>query len=80
MIKTERVIVRKFTEEDIENLYQVLSDSEVMVHIEPVFDSNKTKDFVSKYGLIDNPSIYAIEHINDNKVIGHFIENKSDNE
>ena len=38
---TKRCVIRNFRPEDSEDLYNVLSDAEVMKYIEPVFDMEK---------------------------------------
>ena len=46
MIFTKRCILRRMSLEDAEDLYSVLSDSEVMKYIEPPFDMEKTLEFL----------------------------------
>lgn len=70
---TDRCFVRNLKIEDSEDLYKVLSDPEVMKYIEPVFDFEKTKDFIKNAGLCKPPLVYAIEWKKTGKVIGHLI-------
>ena len=70
---TKRCKIRNFRPEDTENLYEVLSDAEVMKYIEPVFNMEKTADFIKNAGLCELPLVYAVEFSETGKVIGHLI-------
>lgn len=70
---TERCLIRNFRPEDVDDLYQVLSDESVMKHIEPVFDREKTAAFIRTAGLCEPPLVYAIVWKITGKVIGHAI-------
>ena len=72
-LETKRCIIRNFRSEDAKELYTALSDEEVMRFIEPVFDMEKTKEFIENYGLCAKPRIYALEWRETNGVIGHVI-------
>lgn len=58
MIETERLILRKYTIEDFEALYEIVSDPETMQHYPAPFDCERTKGWISwnlenyeKYGF-----------------------------
>ena len=58
MIETERLILRKYTIEDFEALYEIVSDPETMQHYPAPFDVDRTKGWISwnleyyeKYGF-----------------------------
>ena len=70
---TKRCVIRNFRPEDSEDLYNVLSDAEVMKYIEPVFDMEKTMDFIKNAGLCEPPLVYAVEFSETGRVIGHLI-------
>lgn len=70
---TKRCMIRNFRQEDEKDLYKVLSDAEVMKYIEPVFDMEKTTDFIKNAGLCEPPLVYAVEILETGKVIGHLI-------
>ena len=53
--------IRRFEAEDLQSLYELLSDEEVMRYIEPPFTFEQTRAFLEKSGLTDNPLIYAVE-------------------
>ena len=60
--------IRKFTESDYQNLYDTISDPDVMSYIEPPYSAEKTKAFLFKAGLCDNPQIFAAENDEGNYV------------
>lgn len=70
---TKRCMIRNFRQEDGKDLYEVLSDAEVMKYIEPVFDMEKTTDFIKNAGLCEPPLVYAVEILETERVIGHLI-------
>ena len=70
---TKRCKIRNFRQEDEKDLYEVLSDAEVMKYIEPVFDMEKTTDFIKNAGLCEPPLVYAVEILETERVIGHLI-------
>lgn len=70
---TERCLIRNLNIEDTDELYQVLSDEDVMRYIEPVFDMEKTKEFIQSAGMCEPPLVYAIVWKQSGNVIGHAI-------
>jgi ribosomal-protein-alanine N-acetyltransferase len=74
---TERLKIRKFTNDDLTELYNLLSDEDVMKFIEPPFSWEKTADFLNSVALIDPPLIYAVEDLNQN-FIGYVIFHEFD--
>lgn len=63
---TERLKIRKFTNNDLTELYNLPSDKDVMEFIEPPFSLEKTADFLNSVALINPPLIYAVEDFNQN--------------
>lgn len=53
--------IRKFNESDLMNLHGTLSDPDVMKYIEPIFNLEKTKEFINSVAISDSPLIYAVE-------------------
>lgn len=47
------ITIRKMQPGDTDALYKLLSDPEVMRHLEPPFDREKTETFLHHAGLID---------------------------
>ena len=71
--QTHRTRIRPFQQTDAADLYQALSDAEVMQYIEPVFSYEKTEAFLHDQGLCTPPRIFAIENLANGSVIGHVI-------
>ena len=63
--------IRLFLRDDLDHLFELLSDEEVMRYLEPVYSREKTKAFLEKAGLGEEPLIYAVEKEND--FIGYLI-------
>ena len=57
---TNRCKIRTFKPSDKDGLFKILSDKEVMKYIEPPFTMEQTNTFVRKYGLCDEPKIFAL--------------------
>lgn len=74
---TERLKIRKFTNNDLTELYNLLSDEDVMEFVEPLFSLEKTADFLNSVALIDPPLIYAVEDFS-HKFIGYVIFHEYD--
>lgn len=47
MIETERLLLREYTMDDFEALYEILSDSDTMQHYPAPFDENRTKKWIT---------------------------------
>ena len=47
MIETKRLILREYTPDDFESLYEILSDPETMQHYPAPFDEERTKGWIS---------------------------------
>ena len=55
------ITIRKMQPGDTDALYGLLSDPEVMRHLEPPFDREKTETFLHHAGLTEPPLVYAAE-------------------
>lgn len=77
LLKTKRLIIRKFKESDLDELYKLLSDEDVMKYIEPPFTYDETREFMKKVALIEKPLIYALECF-DGNFIGYAIYHEFD--
>ncbi len=73
MLNTQRCIIRKFSLKDTDELYKILSDSEVMKFIEPPFTYEDTENFIVRYALNAKPLVWALEFKANSKIIGHVI-------
>lgn len=67
-----QLTIRQMKIQDLEPLYELLSDNEVMRYIEPVFSREKTEEFLKKAGLSSPPLVYAVDD-NDGIFIGYVI-------
>lgn len=76
---TERLKIRKFTNKDLTELYNLLSDEDVMEFIELPFSWEKTVNFLNSLALIDPPLIYVVEDFSQ-KFIGYVIFHEYDND
>lgn len=72
-IETDRLLVRRLTEDDTEALFAVLSDPEVMWYIEPPVSLEQTQAFIRNVGLFDPPLVYAVVWKQTGELIGHLI-------
>ena len=64
--------IRRFESADLEPLYALLSDAEVMRYIEPPYTREAANQFLEKAGLSDVPLIYAVEDA-DKLFVGYVI-------
>ena len=71
--------IKKFTESDFQDLYDTISDPEVMRYIEPPYSRERTEEFLFNAGLCDNPLIYAAEN-DEGKYVGYVIFHDYDNQ
>ena len=72
-LTTDRCFIRNMKMTDTDDLYQVYSDERVMMYMEPVFDMQRTKEFIQVAGLCEPPLVYAIVWKITGRVIGHVI-------
>ena len=56
--------IRHFKKDDLQALYELLSDEEVMRYIEPPYSFPQTEAFLHSAGLSRSPLIYAVETAN----------------
>ncbi len=53
--------IRKMGEKDLEPLYGLLSDPEVMRYLEAPYTEEQTERFLTKAGLSEPPLVYAVD-------------------
>ncbi len=53
--------IRKMAEKDLDPLYILLSDPQVMVHLEAPFTKEQTKQFLEKCGLCERPLVWSVD-------------------
>ncbi len=71
-VKDDRFYIRSFTQDDLEPLYALLSDPEVMKFLEPPFTRKQTEQFLKLQGLSSGPRIQAVDDRN-HHFIGYVI-------
>ncbi len=56
-----RLTIRRFVPADLEALYGLLSDADVMRYLEPPYTREAAADFLQRFGLSDAPLVYAVD-------------------
>lgn len=74
-LETDRLRIRDFKLSDIDDLYEIFSDEEVMEYIEPVYDRDKTFNFLKDF-CIGHKGAFACVNKENEKVIGYIIFNE----
>ena len=74
-MESSRLVIRHFKENDLDNLYKLLSDKDVMRYLESPFSKGKTADFLREAGLCEESLIYAVDDRN-GCFIGYVIYHK----
>lgn len=76
-IETERLVIRNFTSDDVNDLYDILGDTETMKNCEPTYDIENTKDYLDNFCIGRNGAVAAV-HKQSQKVIGYILFNEID--
>ncbi len=71
-MQTARLKIRKFREDDLDNLFYLLSDVDVMKYLEVPFTKEATQTFLCHYGIVEEPLVYAVED-NNEEFVGYVI-------
>lgn len=71
--------IRKMRETDEQDLYEVLSDPDVMRYIEPPFSMEQTRKFIKECGMCEPPRVYAVENDNE-EFVGYVIFHEYDSD
>lgn len=77
LCRSGRLTVRRLGEGDLEELYGLLSDPEVMVFLEPPYTYGQTKDFLRTAGLGPEPLVYGVDGP-EGRFIGYVIFHRYD--
>jgi len=73
-IASERMLLRDFTMEDANDLYEILGDEEVMRYTEPAYDRQKTEAFLRAFCVEREPKgAFAAVLKETGKVIGYVL-------
>lgn len=72
---SERLIVRPFTQGDLNDLFEIIGDEETMRFLEPPYDLEKTRAFLNSF-CIEKRGALAAEQRSDGRVIGYILFNQ----
>ena len=72
LIETERMIVRDFAPEDVNDLYEILGDEETMKNCEPAYNFEKTQKFLEDFCIVKKGAAAAVLK-DSKKVIGYIL-------
>lgn len=78
-LETERMILRDFTVDDLDDLFDIFGDAEVMRYTEPPYDRAKTERFLNDFCINRKPKgAFAAVLKESGKVIGYVLFNAVD--
>lgn len=72
-LETERLLLRRFTTEDVKEAYNYLGDPDTMRYIEAPYSEEQTKEFIRNYAACDAAAVYALVEKKSGHLIGHMI-------
>jgi len=73
-LETERMILRNFKIEDLDDFHEIFGDDEAMENCEPTYDKSKTKKFLNTFYINKNPrGAFAAELKENKKLIGYVL-------
>ena len=76
-IETDRMVIRDFTMNDVNDMQDILGDEETMKKCEPVYTIEKTADFLQTFCIGKRGAVAAV-HKETAKVIGYILFNGFD--
>ncbi|WP_429146433.1 GNAT family N-acetyltransferase [Anaerotaenia torta] len=68
-LKTERLLIRNYKEEDLQDLFEIFSNPVVMEQCEPPYNMEECTKWLDYF--IEKPIAFAVEHIQTGRLIGH---------
>lgn len=68
-LKTERLLIRNYREQDLQDFHAIFSNPTVMLHCEPAYDMESSMRTLKHF--IDHPVAFAVEEVQSGKLIGH---------
>ena len=72
MIETERMILRDFCPDDVNDLHEILGDAETMRNCEPAYDFKKTRGFLEEFCIAKKGAAAAVLK-DGGKMIGYIL-------
>lgn len=76
-IESNRLIIRNFLSSDLYDLYEIFNDEETMKNCEPIYDLEKTKNFLESFCIKKKGALAACLK-DTNKVIGYILFNETE--
>jgi len=78
-LETDRMVLRDFTIDDLDDFQEIFGDAEVMKHTEPPYDREKSKEFLKDFCIEREPKgAFAAVLKETGKVIGYVLFNSVD--
>lgn len=71
-LETERMLIREFIPNDLDDLYEILGDDETMEQCEPAYSREKTQGFLEDFCIKKQGALAAVQK-EDAKVIGYIL-------
>ena len=71
-IETDRMVIRDFTMDDLNDLHDIFGDNETMKNCEPAYTVEKTADFLQKFCIEKRGAVAAV-HKDTSKIIGYIL-------
>ena len=71
-IETHRLMIQDFAPEDAADLQEIFGDKETMANCEPVYDFEKTREFLDSFCIGRRGAVAAV-HKDSGKVIGYIL-------
>lgn len=78
-IETDRMVIRDFIMDDLNDMHDIFGDDETMKNCEPAYTIYKTADFLQTF-CIERRGAVAAVHKDTGKVIGYILFNEYDEE
>lgn len=72
LIETERMIVRDFNADDVNDLHEILGDEETMRNCEPAYNFEKTQKFLEEFCITKKGAVAAVLK-ESKKMIGYIL-------
>ncbi|MDE5547243.1 MAG: GNAT family N-acetyltransferase [Anaeroplasmataceae bacterium] len=77
-IITNRLIIRDFCADDVNDLHEILGDAEVMQYCEPAYTFEQTQSFLQDF-CIKKRGAFAVVQQSNQKIIGYVLFNAWEN-
>ncbi|MBP3705042.1 MAG: GNAT family N-acetyltransferase [Clostridia bacterium] len=78
-IETNRMVIRNFSMDDLNDMHDIFGDDETMKNCEPAYTLEKTSEFLQKFCIERNGAVAAV-HKETQKVIGYILFKEYDEE